>query len=176
MTSPCSIAQSEAAITRDRVCPQECVSRGVVTSHVLVGTLGFSLEFGFWEPAPVWIDDQLHEKLSGLGSFGAQQRTESTWCLLRHFQPGSTFVVSFQVSAFPGSCSTCPLPPPALGQTALPSWKQVKLGVMIYLMEVCLLQKVSYLMKTLFLVFCLLFLLTSITNLRPRVKSGSILH
>lgn len=57
MTNPCSIAQSEAVITRGRVCPQECVSRAVVTSHVLIGTLGFSLEFGFWEPAPAWIDD-----------------------------------------------------------------------------------------------------------------------
>jgi len=56
-TSPCSTAQSEAAVTRGRVCPQECLSRAVVTGHVLVGTLGFSLEFGFWELAPVQIDD-----------------------------------------------------------------------------------------------------------------------
>lgn len=57
MTSPCSTAQSEAAVTQGRVCPQERVSRAVVTSHVLVGTLSFSLEFGFWEPEPVQIDD-----------------------------------------------------------------------------------------------------------------------
>lgn len=57
MTSACSIAQLETAVTWGRVCCQECVSRVEVTSHVLIGTLSFTLEFGFWELVPGWIDD-----------------------------------------------------------------------------------------------------------------------
>lgn len=57
MVSPCPTAQLYTSIIQDRACPQECVRRAVVTSHVFLGTLGFSLEFSFWEPAPARIDD-----------------------------------------------------------------------------------------------------------------------
>lgn len=57
MVSPCSTAQPDTTKIQDRVFPQECVRRAVVTSHVLAGTPGFSLEFSFWELAPAQIDD-----------------------------------------------------------------------------------------------------------------------